>query len=118
MNLSASAVIYLRKVRSVLQDVVLYLHTMEICFALIELLLCNNLLKGCHLKIIISSLDYTGIAYLLTVVALILPYLLFPSGMYIPALACMLGVVILIIAGSSVKNMMLPWRGRLRLCLF
>jgi VIT1/CCC1 family predicted Fe2+/Mn2+ transporter len=49
----------------------------------------------------LKSCTYTGIAYLLTVVALILPYLLFPSGMYIPALACMLGVVILIIAGFT-----------------
>ena len=49
----------------------------------------------------LKSCSYTGIAYLLTVVALILPYLLFPSGMYIPALACMLGVVILIIAGFT-----------------
>jgi VIT1/CCC1 family predicted Fe2+/Mn2+ transporter len=49
----------------------------------------------------LKSCSYTGIAYLLTVVALIAPYLLFPSGMYIPALACMLGVVILIIAGFT-----------------
>ena len=49
----------------------------------------------------LKSCSYTGIAYLLTVVALILPYLLFPSGMYIPALACMLGVMILIIAGFT-----------------
>jgi len=35
------------------------------------------------------------------VVALIAPYLLFPAHMYIPALVCMLAVVILIIAGFT-----------------
>jgi len=49
----------------------------------------------------LRSCSYTGIAYLLTVVALILPYLLFPTHQYIAALACMLGVVILIIAGFT-----------------
>lgn len=49
----------------------------------------------------LKSCTYTGIAYLLTVVALIAPYLLFPVGQYIPALICMLVVVILIIAGFS-----------------
>jgi len=49
----------------------------------------------------LKSCSYTGIAYLLTVVALIAPYLLFPAGMYIPALICMLAVVILIIAGFT-----------------
>ena len=34
-------------------------------------------------------------------VALILPYLLFPAGAYIPALVTMLAVVILIIAGFT-----------------
>lgn len=43
-----------------------------------------------------SSL-YTGIAYLITVVFLVMPYLLYPRDMYIPALVTMLGVVILII---------------------
>ena len=49
----------------------------------------------------LKSCSYTGIAYLLTVVALIAPYLLLPADMYIPALICMLAVVILIIAGFT-----------------
>ena len=49
----------------------------------------------------LKSCSYTGIAYLLTVVALIAPYLLLPAGMFIPALVCMLLVVILIIAGFT-----------------
>ena len=49
----------------------------------------------------LKSCSYTGIAYLLTVVALIAPYLLFPAGQFIPALICMLGVVIAIIAGFT-----------------
>jgi len=49
----------------------------------------------------LKSCSYTGIAYLLTVVALIAPYLLFPAGQFIPALICMLAVVIAIIAGFT-----------------
>lgn len=49
----------------------------------------------------LKSCSYTGIAYLLTVVALISPYLLFPTGQYIAAVVCMLVVVILIIAGFT-----------------
>lgn len=49
----------------------------------------------------LKSCSYTGIAYLLTVIALIAPYLLLPAGSYIPALVCMLAVVILIIAGFT-----------------
>ena len=49
----------------------------------------------------LKSCSYTGIAYLLTVIALIAPYLLFPTGQYIAALVCMLMVVILIIAGFT-----------------
>ena len=49
----------------------------------------------------LKSCSYTGIAYLLTVVALIAPYLIFPSSAFIPALICMLAVVILIIAGFT-----------------
>ena len=49
----------------------------------------------------LKSCSYTGIAYLLTVVALIAPYLIFPSTQFIPALLCMLAVVILIIAGFT-----------------
>ena len=49
----------------------------------------------------LKSCSYTGIAYLLTVVALIAPYLLFPGDQFIPALICMLIVVVLIIAGFT-----------------
>ena len=49
----------------------------------------------------LKSCSYTGIAYLLTVVALIAPYLLFPTQQFIPALLCMLAVVIAIIAGFT-----------------
>ena len=52
----------------------------------------NDALKSC---------SYTGTAYLLTVVALIAPYLLFPADQFIPALICMLAVVVLIIAGFT-----------------
>ena len=49
----------------------------------------------------LKSCSYTGIAYLLTVIALIAPYLIFPTTQFIPALICMLAVVILIIAGFT-----------------
>ena len=49
----------------------------------------------------LKSCSYTGIAYLLTVIALIAPYLLLPSTAYIGALICMLVVVIGIIAGFT-----------------
>ncbi|MGM9589331.1 MAG: VIT1/CCC1 family protein [Faecousia sp.] len=49
----------------------------------------------------LKSCSYTGTAYLLTVVALIAPYLLLPAQQYIAALLCMLVVVILIIAGFT-----------------
>ena len=49
----------------------------------------------------LKSCSYTGIAYLLTVIALIAPYLLLGSTQYIPALVCMLAVVVLIIAGFT-----------------
>ena len=49
----------------------------------------------------LKSCSYTGIAYLITVVLLIAPYLLFSSANYIPALICMLVIVILIIAGFT-----------------
>ena len=48
-----------------------------------------------------KSCSYTGVAYLVTVVLLILPYLLFDNAGYIWALVCMLITVILIIAGFS-----------------
>ena len=49
----------------------------------------------------LKSCSYTGIAYLLTVIALIAPYLLLPAGAYIAALVCMLAVVVAIIAGFT-----------------
>lgn len=49
----------------------------------------------------LKSCSYTGIAYLLTVVALIAPYLIFPAQQYIPALVCMLAMVIVIIAAFT-----------------
>ena len=49
----------------------------------------------------LKSCSYTGIAYLLTVVALISPYLIFPNAQYLTALVCMLVTVILIIAGFT-----------------
>lgn len=52
----------------------------------------NDALKSC---------SYTGTAYLITVILLIAPYLLFGSGSYIPALICMLLIVILIISGFT-----------------
>ena len=48
-----------------------------------------------------KSCSYTGIAYLMTVALLILPYLLFPSSMYLWALFTMIGTVVLIIAGFT-----------------
>ena len=41
---------------------------------------------------------YTGLTYLLTVIFLVLPYLLFPENMFIPALACMIVIVVALIA--------------------
>ena len=49
----------------------------------------------------LKSCSYTGTAYLITVILLIAPYLLFGVGGYIPALICMLLIVILIIAGFT-----------------
>ena len=49
----------------------------------------------------LKSCTYTGIAYLITVVLLIAPYLIFGSEQYILALICMLIVVVLIIAGFT-----------------
>ncbi len=46
-----------------------------------------------------KSCSYTGIAYLLTVVALIAPYLIFSQP--IAALAVMIGIIVLIIAGFT-----------------
>ena len=49
----------------------------------------------------LKSCTYTGVAYLVTVAALILPYLLFPADQYLLALICMLGIIVLIIAGFT-----------------
>lgn len=49
----------------------------------------------------LKSCTYTGIAYLITVALLITPYLIFGNASYMPALVCMLAVVILIIAGFT-----------------
>ena len=49
----------------------------------------------------LKSCTYTGSAYLVTVVLLILPYLLLGSSQYILALALMLMTVVLIIAGFT-----------------
>ena len=49
----------------------------------------------------LKSCSYTGIAYLITVILLILPYLLFDTTQFIPALVCMMIIVILIIAGFT-----------------
>ena len=48
-----------------------------------------------------KSCTYTGIAYLVTVVLLITPYLIFPNEQFMLALFCMLAIVILIIAGFT-----------------
>ena len=49
----------------------------------------------------LKSCSYTGVAYLVTVVLLIAPYLILGSAQYILALICMLAVVVLIIAGFT-----------------
>ena len=49
----------------------------------------------------LKSCAYTGVAYLITVVALILPYVLFPAQQCIPALLCMLCAMVLIIAAFT-----------------
>ena len=48
-----------------------------------------------------KSCAYTGVAYLLTVVFLVLPYLLFNAAQSIPALVCMLAIIVAIIAGFT-----------------
>lgn len=49
----------------------------------------------------LKSCSYTGVAYLFTVIMLILPYLLFGADQYIPALVCMLLIIVAIIAGFT-----------------
>lgn len=48
-----------------------------------------------------KSCAYTGVAYLITVVLLIAPYLIFGNAQYLLALACMMLIVVLIIAGFT-----------------
>lgn len=48
-----------------------------------------------------KSAFYTGIAYLITVALLIVPYLVLPEKSYLPALLIMLGMVVLIIASFN-----------------
>lgn len=49
----------------------------------------------------LKSCLYTGVAYLVTVILMILPFLLLPVGQYIPALLCTLIIIVLIIAGFT-----------------
>jgi VIT1/CCC1 family predicted Fe2+/Mn2+ transporter len=49
----------------------------------------------------LKSAGYTGLAYLLTVVILLLPYMLLPDDMYVAALGIMLAFVIIIIAAFN-----------------
>ena len=49
----------------------------------------------------LKSCAYTGVAYLVTVAALILPYLLLPQHLGMVALACMLAIVVVIIAAFT-----------------
>ena len=49
----------------------------------------------------LKSCTYTGVAYLITVVLLIAPYLIFSSANFIPALICMIAIVVFIIAGFT-----------------
>ncbi len=49
----------------------------------------------------LKSCAYTGIMYLITVVLLVAPYLLFPSGAYVASLVTMLVFVALIILGFN-----------------
>ena len=49
----------------------------------------------------LKSCTYTGLAYLVTVVLLILPYLILPSPQYLVALLCMLGIIVVIIAAFT-----------------
>ena len=52
----------------------------------------NDALKSCM---------YTGVAYLVTVAALILPFLLFPATQWLYALLCMLAIIVVIIAAFT-----------------
>lgn len=63
----------------------------------------------------LKSCTYTGIAYLVTVVLLIAPYLIFGANQYMLALLCMLLVVVVIIAGFTYYTSVAqdqPFKGR------
>ena len=49
----------------------------------------------------LKSCSYTGVAYLITVVLLVLPYLLFSPAQYVAALVCMLAIIVLIITAFT-----------------
>ena len=49
----------------------------------------------------LKSCSYTGVAYLLTVILLVLPYLLFGESQGVAALACMLVIIVAIIASFT-----------------
>ena len=49
----------------------------------------------------LKSCTYTGIAYLITVILLIAPYMIFSNEQFLLALVCMLVIVVLIIAGFT-----------------
>ncbi len=49
----------------------------------------------------LTSAMYTGITYLITVALLIAPFLLLPDDMYMPALGCTLGMVVVIVAAFN-----------------
>lgn len=49
----------------------------------------------------LKSCTYTGIAYLITVILLIAPYMIFSNEQFLLALICMLLIVVLIIAGFT-----------------
>lgn len=49
----------------------------------------------------LKSCTYTGIAYLITVILLIAPYMIFSNEQFLLALICMLVIVVLIIAGFT-----------------
>ena len=49
----------------------------------------------------LKSCSYTGIAYLITVILLILPYILFSATQTLPALFCMLAIIVVIITAFT-----------------
>lgn len=49
----------------------------------------------------LKSSAYTGVAYLITVVLIVLPYLLLPNDWYVAAFCIMIGAVVLVILGFN-----------------